>query len=264
MREVLASLIRLTSLHNLTRIGKQMNQLTETITLMENRENMYQFLGRIYKLEVDKTLLDHMSHMHFSKECSGSESELAEGYQLFEDYFKQPKIDVLTELAVDYAAVFLGAGIADGTVAYPYESVYTSPERLIMQDARDKVLALYREKGLDKDEALDIPEDHVGLELEFMAYLCHEAKEAFILKDWSSVAVSLQIQKEFLEQHLLNWMSEFCADIQKCAHVDFYKAIGKITHGYLNLDTLMIQYLSETMVSSNNEMGIENSTKDAS
>ena len=264
MREVLASLIRLTSLYNFIKIGKQMNQLTETITLMENRENMYQFLGRIYKLEVDKTLLDQMSHMQFSKECSASESELAEGYQLFEDYFKQPKIDVLTELAVDYAAVFLGAGIADGTVAYPYESVYTSPERLIMQDARDKVLAIYREKGLDKDEALDIPEDHIGLELEFMAYLCHEAKEAFVLNDWSAVAVSLQIQKDFLEHHLLNWMPEFCADIQKCSHVDFYKAIGKITHGYLDLDTQMIHYLSETMVLSNNEMGIENSAEDAS
>jgi putative dimethyl sulfoxide reductase chaperone len=264
MREVITSLIRLISLYNLNRIGKQMNQLAEIITLMENRKSMYQFLGRIYKREVDQALLEQMSHMQFSKECHSNLAELTMGYQMFENYFKEPKIDVLTELAVDYAAVFLGAGIADGTVAYPYESVYTSPERLIMQDARDQVLAIYRERGLDKDEALDIPEDHVGLELEFMAYLCHEAKEAIVLNDWSAAAVSLQIQKEFLEHHLLNWMSEFCADIQKCAHVDFYKAIGTITHGYLALDMQIIHYLSETMVSSNNEMGIENSAEDAS
>lgn len=242
-----------------------MNQLTENITLMTNRENMYQFLGRIYKLEVDKTLLDQMSHMKFAKECSCSESELAEGYQLFENYFNQPKLDVLTELAIDYATVFLGAGIADGTVAYPYESVYTSPERLIMQDARDKVLALYREKGLDKNEALDIPEDHVGLELEFMAYLCHEAKDAMTLKDWSAVAMSLQMQKDFLEHHLLNWMSAFCDDIQKCSHVDFYKAIGKITYGYLHLDKQIIHYLSDTLTLSSNEICMDtNSAEDAS
>lgn len=242
-----------------------MNQLTENITLMTNRENMYQFLGRIYKLEVDKTLLDQMSYMQFAKECSGSESELTEGYQLFEDYFKQPKLDTLTELAVDYAAVFLGAGIADGTVAYPYESVYTSPERLIMQDARDKVLAIYREKGLDKNETLDIPEDHVGLELEFMAYLCHEAKDAMTLKDWSAVAMSLQMQKDFLEHHLLNWMSAFCADIQKCSHVDFYKAIGKITHGYLHFDQQIIHYLNDTLTLSSNEICMDtHSEEDAS
>ena len=241
-----------------------MNQLTENITLMANRENMYQLLGRIYKLEVDQTLLEHMLHMQFSNECSCSATELEEGYRMFEAYLRQPKLDVLTELAVDYASVFLGAGIAEGTVAYPYESVYTSTERLIMQDARDKVLAIYREKGLDKNESLDIPEDHIGLELEFMAYLCHEAKEALVLKDWDTASASLMLQKSFLEQHLRNWVPEFCSDIQKCSQIDFYKAVGKMTNGYLLLDTQIIHYLGENMILGESEMGNECDAKDAS
>jgi anaerobic sulfite reductase subunit A len=60
-----------------------------------------------------------MKEMSFPVGCE--EGELTEGYRIFEDYFRNPGLDPLTDLAVDYARVFLGAGIAEGDVAYPYE-----------------------------------------------------------------------------------------------------------------------------------------------
>ena len=51
------------------------------------------------------------------------------------------------DLAVDYARVFLGAGEANGKAAYPYESVYTSPEGLVRQEARARVRAIYAAGG---------------------------------------------------------------------------------------------------------------------
>ena len=44
---------------------------------------------------------------------------------------------------------FIGHGIDAYSAAYPFESVYTSPKRLMMQEARDEVLAVYRSEGLD-------------------------------------------------------------------------------------------------------------------
>jgi len=40
-------------------------------------------------------------------------------------------------------------------------------------------------------------------------------------------------EKAFLEGHLLNWMGGFTADIDKYARCDFYKAVGRITLGFL-------------------------------
>jgi len=186
-------------------------------------------------------LLDQMKVMSFPAECG--EPELAAGYRNLEGYLRRPGLDPLTDLAVDYAKVFLGAGISDGDVAYPFESVYTSKERLIMQEARDQVLAIYRAKGLDKAEALDYPEDHLALELEFMERLCRETRQALTAQDWPAVSASIQEQKDFLSQHLLNWVPAFCADIEKCAGTEFYKAIGKVTNGYLCMEHAILEDL---------------------
>lgn len=223
-----------------------MGQMSENILLMDNRASMYRLLGRIYKEEVDKELFNQLSTLNFNNECD--ESELSEGYRQFEAFFQIQYLDALTDLAVDYARIFLGAGIADGIVPYPYESVYTSPERLVMQKARDEVLAMYREFGLDKDEKLNVPEDHLGLELEFMAHLCKESKQALQNEDYSKVETLLQTQALFLEKHLLNWISPFCDDIMVCSQSEFYKAVAKMTRGYLTLEQEILQYLGTTVM----------------
>ena len=72
------------------------------------------------------------------------------------------------DLAVDFLHTFIGVTQDREQVAFPYESVYTSPEHLLMQDARDEVLAAYRAaKVVLVDEACE-PEDHLAFELEFM------------------------------------------------------------------------------------------------
>lgn len=217
-----------------------MDPLAEYSAIMTNREQFYRFLGRLYRVEVDQALLDDMAGMSFPDEAG--EEELVEGYRLLKNYLRRPGFDPLTDLAVDYAKVFLGAGVSkDGNAAYPYESVYTSREHLIMQEARDHVLAAYRRKGLEKDAALDYPEDHVALEFEFMAHLCREAQNALAAQDWSKVSTCLNEQKDFLDQHLLNWVPAFCADVLKFADKDFYKAVAKMTSGYLTIEQAILE-----------------------
>ena len=86
-----------------------------------------------------------------------------EGYRMICGYLSQADGTVLTELAVDYVRAFIGSGNDGFSAAYPYESVYTSPKRLMMQDARDEVLVLYRAFGLDKQESWKEGEDHIAL-----------------------------------------------------------------------------------------------------
>ncbi len=223
-----------------------MGHMSENILLMENREYMYRLLGRIYKEEVDQDLYNQLASLHFASGCQ--EEILSQGYQEFEAFFKKSYLDVMTDLSVDFARVFLGAGVVDGVSAFPYESVYTSPERLVMQDARDAVVAFYRAYGLDKDENLNIPEDQLGLELEFMGHLCYECKEALKKEDYATAEALLKAQERFLKNHLLNWIPAFCADIHACSESDFYKAVAKITQGYLTLEEEILQYLDTTIM----------------
>jgi anaerobic sulfite reductase subunit A len=90
------------------------------------------------------------------------------------------------------------------------------------------------------DESFDVPEDHIAFEFEFMAYLCEETKAALAAKDDAKFSALLTDQMNFLTDHLLNWIPQFCADIGNFAETGFYKGVGKITSGYLHLEQLIL------------------------
>lgn len=159
-----------------------------------------------------------------------------EGVALLGTSLEDPRPDLLTDLAVDYARVFLGAGIPDGKAAYPFESVYTSPERLIMQDARDEVLSIYRAHGVGKSEAWGEPEDHLALELELMGYLCHKGAEVARSGEKNVLLALVRDQLDFVRGHLLRWVPTFCRDVEHYAETNFYRAVAKMTCGFLEAD----------------------------
>ncbi len=212
---------------------------------MKNRENLYRFLVRLYKIEIDEPLLTQMKAMSFPVECC--QTKLSEGYRILREYLDNCSSDPITDLASDYAKIFLAAGIADGSAAFPYESVYTSRKKIIMQDAYDQVKAIYAAKGLKKnyDEGSEFYEDHISLELEFMAFLCHETQYILGTQDESKFLSCVKEQMDFLSKHLLNWVPRFCSDIEKYADTKFYKGIGKITDSYLDLDYTILKSLTD-------------------
>lgn len=218
-----------------------MEHLLENKDIITNRKIFYNFLGRLYMVEVDDDLFKQLKKMNLPENTGYKEMD--EGYSLLKKYLRNHDPDPITDLAVDYARVFLGAGVYEGIVAHPYESVYTSPEHLIMQDARDEVLALYHSKGLDKSDSWDIPEDHIALEFAYMSYLCQETLDAIEKEDVTNVFKLLKEQKEFLEHHLLNWIPDFCKDIEKCSSTDFYNGIAKLTKGYLSMEKELLDKL---------------------
>ena len=94
-------------------------------------------------------------------EVAGDGTPIDEGLRTIKEYLRHRHGGTRQELAVDYARVFLGAGSYDRILAPPYESVFTSEERILMQDARDGAVTYYRRAGLDLPADNTTPEDHL-------------------------------------------------------------------------------------------------------
>lgn len=201
--------------------------------LMENRKNIYQFLGRLFRREVDAETLEVVKGLTLE----GS-YDFTDGLRMMQNAIEASE-DPITDFAVDYARIFLGAGIAKGQVAYPFESVYTSRDGLVMQDAYEQVLGIYRGHNLGKMDK-DLYEDHLGLELEFMGFLCGKTKEALEHDDEESVSALLDEQADFLKTHLLNWVPKCLADVAACPGTDFYRGLGKMTGAFLQAESEML------------------------
>ena len=208
----------------------------EDKALFESRREMYRFLSRLYVLEVDGELLDALCKIKAPAECP--DEDMAEGYGMMTSFLKESRERdtqaVLDDLAVDYARIFLSAGVAQGKAAFPYESVYTSRKHLMMQDSRNEVAALYAAKGVTPAEDMyRMPEDHLGLLLEYMALLCEECAACLPSGNGERVKASLAEQQAFLKEHLNNWAPAFAGEVQKYAATDFYKGLAKLTKGFL-------------------------------
>ena len=193
--------------------------------MMTARANFYRFLSRLYLLEVDETLWNAMQNMTFPVDAA--EGDMKAGFELMRGYLdanaKGDLAAVLDDLAVDYARIFLSAGVAQGKAAFPYESVYTSRKHLVMQDSRMDVVELYAKRGLaPAKDNYHVPEDHLGYLCEYMAMLIDEG--------------AADEQKAFLKNHLLNWVSAFTVDMGKYAATDFYGGLAKLTRGFLLLE----------------------------
>lgn len=202
--------------------------MQEIQSIFKNRQTIYQILAVLYQKEVDEKLLGFLKGITFPE---GDDKLGMTGRTLNEEIQDLTPRD-LDDLAADYARTFLSAGVADEPAAFPIESVYTSREKLIMQDAYESVLLILKKYGLAPSKK-DLYPDHLGVELEFMAFLCKKTIEALDEGNFDTADKMLEEQKEFLQRHLLNWTGKFFDDQKNVASTRFYLSLAAFAEAFL-------------------------------
>ena len=114
--------------------------------LMDGRARTYGLMARLFLKEVDKAALTELQGMRFP--AATGNAKVDEGYHMLYNYLRTSWDDSITDLAIDYVRTFIGHGVNGFSAAYPFESVYTSERRLMMQEARAEVLQTLRENNL--------------------------------------------------------------------------------------------------------------------
>lgn len=220
----------------------------EEKNINQMRASLYRLLGKIYMIEVDEPTLKAFKEMKLPEglgtdnTLSPAEMDMSEGYALLKKYFSESTLSddaMIEELAVDYAKTFLSAGDQSGQSAFPYESVYASKSRQFGGENQILVEKELAKNGLKlREDMFRVMEDHLGVELEYMAGLIDgSACASCELNDTDEACPSaIDEQKEFLKDHLLNWINSFTADVNKYAATDFYKGWAKVTNGFLGLE----------------------------
>lgn len=210
------------------------------VELMNARARSYGMLARLFREEVDLPTLRELQQMRFPQATGNAAAD--EGYHQLYNYLKRAWDDSVTELAIDYVSTFIGHGVNGYSAAYPYESVYTSERRLLMQEARAEVLATLRENELVRGNWNEA-EDHIALELEFMQRMALRAAEALGDAAEEEAIAYLRTSYDFLENHLLNWVPMLVADMRMHARTLFYQGLGQLTFGTLQEDETVLREL---------------------
>lgn len=217
---------------------------SDIIALSRIRASMYRFLGGLYIMEVDENQLLMLKKMNFPliEGRSDSDLDLREGYDLMKNYIAAADSSDLEDLAADYAKVFLAAGDAAGRAAFPYEAVYVNKKHQVGGSTQMQMHALYLERGLEPNpNVYRTMDDNIGLMLEYMANICDEITDAAENDDKEKVNVLLAEQGQFIKKHITNWIYSFTSDVIKFSERDFYKAVAKITNGFIKKEAELLQ-----------------------
>lgn len=135
------------------------------------------------------------------------------------------------EVRADHTALFVGPGMR----AVPYESVHRSVEELIFERQTLEVRELYARLGLAAPRLNKEPDDHVGLEFEFVARCCLQALAALEASDDEQLRHALLVLDEFATDHLLVWAPELMDTITARAATRFYAGVGRLGAGSLEV-----------------------------
>lgn len=197
----------------------------ETRDLMEERAAVYEFLSIAFGEEVPLAFLASLRDG-----APALDGELGAFVASLANADDAALASRRTDLAAEYARIFLG--MSRSPVA-PYESVYTSETGLLMQEARDEVLAHYRREGFAVDEAVNLPEDHIAFEFGFMAGLARKTAAALDAGNDDEAQRLLDVQAAFVADHLTPWVPALTDDVAARAKMGFYRGLASLARDFV-------------------------------
>lgn len=207
--------------------------------LTEARAQLYRLIGSLYFTELTEEGIARLRESGLESLSIGND-EADRGLADMARYLARASRNARQELAVDFAGSILAAGSYEERRATPYESVFTSENGLLMQEARDDVLRYYCEAHVEVEPTLQTPEDHLSFECEFMAALAERSIEALHASDPAWALELVRTQQAFHREHLSNWVDDYCDCLEECANTRFYQGVSHLTRGFVAEDALML------------------------
>ena len=174
----------------------------------------FRLLGSLLYNEPDIQTIDMLlSEDLFNELPYACDNELAvSGQAQLNAWLKSADAKTLAEdVSIDYMNLLVGVG---KPLAPPWGSVYLDKDRLLFSEDTLNVRQFYEHYGMELKKKYSEPDDHIGLELEFIAYLLKSGKA--------------DLARDFAEKYVIPWVSKWNDDVQKYARTDYYRALSKM------------------------------------
>jgi len=196
----------------------------------KNRSDIYGLLASVYRQEVTSDLIQQIKDPQFL----GVLSDL--GTERLDTFLQKPENELLGDLAVEYARLFLGPG----KHISPHESVHHQREDgqwgKLWGASTAEVKKLIEATGLSySDDFKGLP-DHITVEFEFMQQLTLCEEQAWEETDTDKVTTCRQVEKKFIEEHLVRWIPAFCEKVIQEAELPFYRAVAALTRSFIEFE----------------------------
>ena len=197
------------------------------------RSNIYALLSRVLMQEADAELLEIINQ-------DEQILEMMPNYKVWEARTTLESSELTgSHLNPDFTNLSLLHLI-------PYETFYTREDQMIETGGANPVTDIYSAYDfmVDFEAARVVSADHIAVELEFMYHLCEAQIKAMNEKDGGAVRELMEVERTFLDKHLLRWAPLYLLNMKFESRTPLYYDTADMTLEFLLSD---FQYLSETL-----------------
>ncbi len=194
------------------------------------RADVYGLLAAVFRAEPSSSFLTRLKDPEILGVFEGL------GLSLGEEFRDSPSEQLREDLAVEFTRLFLGPG----SHISPHESLHTETagamDGSFWGPETVKVKRFMEAAGLSVDDDFSGMPDHISAELEFMRKLCEFEAACWNSADEETAVFCQGVQKRFVEEHLIQWVPNFCDKVVDMARMTFFKEMAKATKGFVDYE----------------------------
>lgn len=198
---------------------------------------LYSFFQRAFGRQPDSLLLNEIDGGRFGSayaECTGispltNSIEETEGARPNASDSPGCAEARLEKMASAYTRFFVGPG---KPTMVPWESVQADGEDVLFGSSTLAVRAFYAQEGYKAAAYPRVADDHIAIELDFIADLARRCFEACEKSDLDEARRLAGVQARFLDEHPARWIHSFAAKIESGSDT---REDGEKTVGYAQM-----------------------------
>ncbi|MDR1082497.1 MAG: molecular chaperone TorD family protein [Coriobacteriales bacterium] len=226
-----------------------MNSSDKTVIadVLQNRSTSYRTFSRLYLRPLSEADIDALAALDYVAVAQELKDvgALAQGFNDMGRFLRKRHTGTRQQLATDYTMCFDGVEAIAEKVAVPYASVFLSEKELLNQEPRHAVYKLFKAESVELKAGVNLPEDHLSFELEFLAMLSDRALAALEQDEPHELIRTLGLSRDFINEYILTWFDLLCDRALKILKTRFYRGVLTATKGYLELDLKTVADLIE-------------------
>lgn len=124
-------------------------------------------------------------------------------------------------------------GIAASAKVSPFESVHLGEDHLVFDERTLDVRRAYAQVGLQAPRLGREPDDHIGLEMDFLARCCLEVLDALEVPDTRRAEAIMASAEQFTREHLAQWAPQMLTSAMEEANSAWVKGMQMLSLGAL-------------------------------
>jgi len=189
------------------------------------RANMYRLLAVLTSAPATAEILELLRSIEYDGNLHSSNDKMATAWKTIRLASEHASVESIDD---EYHDLFIGIGRGE---VVPYGSWYQTGFMM------DRPLVYLRkdlaELGIEREDGVHEPEDHVGALCETMSLMAEDGS-----------GIPIEKQRVFFNNHMKSWIERFFIDLQNAKSARFYTAVGQLGEKFFEIERRYLEMLA--------------------